>query len=115
MILDLDRLRMEYAKIYQVDEGSARREPLGGSLSEPSGLINASFLCLTSLVSNRWLRLFIPSPLLLKSVGYLHFDFFHVVAFLSLYMKQRQTRSFEDLVYQGVTLLAVRPVVAFVV
>ena len=28
MILDLDRLRMEYAKIYQVDEGSARREPL---------------------------------------------------------------------------------------
>jgi len=33
MILDLDRLRMEYAKIYQVDEGSARREPLGGSLS----------------------------------------------------------------------------------
>ena len=49
MILDLDRLRMEYAKIYQVDEGSARREPLGGSLSlsEPSGLINASFLCLT--------------------------------------------------------------------
>ena len=26
MILDLDRLRMEYAKIYQVDEGSARRE-----------------------------------------------------------------------------------------
>jgi len=38
---------MEYAKIYQVDEGSARREPLGGSLSEPSGLINASFLCLT--------------------------------------------------------------------
>jgi hypothetical protein len=46
MILDLDRLRMEYAKIYQVDEGSARREPLGGSLSEPSGLIDASFLCL---------------------------------------------------------------------
>jgi hypothetical protein len=33
MILDLDRLRMEYAKIYQVDEGSARREPLGSSLS----------------------------------------------------------------------------------
>ena len=28
MILDLDRLRMEYTKIYQVDEGSARREPL---------------------------------------------------------------------------------------
>jgi hypothetical protein len=26
MILDLDRLRMEYAKIYQVEEGSARRE-----------------------------------------------------------------------------------------
>ena len=24
---------MEYAKIYQVDEGSAGREPLGGSLS----------------------------------------------------------------------------------
>jgi hypothetical protein len=40
MILDLDRLRMEYAKIYQVQDGSARREPLGGSLSwsEPSGL-----------------------------------------------------------------------------
>jgi hypothetical protein len=29
MILDLDRLRMEHAKIYQVDEGSARRELLG--------------------------------------------------------------------------------------
>ena len=53
MIFDLDRLRMEYAKIYQVDEGSARREPLGGSLSEPSGLINASFLCLTPFILNR--------------------------------------------------------------
>ena len=53
MILDLDRLRMEYAKIYQVEEGSARREPLGASLSlsEPSGLINASFLCLTPSLS----------------------------------------------------------------
>ena len=28
MIFDLDRLRMEYAKSYQVDEGSAGREPL---------------------------------------------------------------------------------------
>ena len=33
MIFDLDRLRMEYTKIYQVEEGSARGEPLGGSLS----------------------------------------------------------------------------------
>ena len=30
MILDLDRLRMEHAKSYQVDEGSAGREPLVG-------------------------------------------------------------------------------------
>jgi hypothetical protein len=44
-------LRMEYAKIYQVEEGSARREPLGGSLSEPSGLINALFRFLTSFRS----------------------------------------------------------------
>ena len=54
MILDLDRLRMEYAKIYQVEEGSARREPLGGSLSEPSGLIDASFLCLTPFLPFLW-------------------------------------------------------------
>ena len=42
---------MEYAKIYQVEEGSARREPLGGQFKFewPSGLINASFLCLTPL------------------------------------------------------------------